>query len=191
MQQPDTTNAKLFFLWLTLWLASCSPSGPGDALLTGAFGFAFGDRPEGLGDAYLSELRSIPAGSPPSPDDRFENYFYTVTPGTHRIYQISALTGPGLTESACAAMIGEMADELTQQYYADGEAIIDRGERKWTLQRHTKRSVILECMKAPAQHGAGNGQLYQLSLSYLDYNLATEAYKEWKKTGIPDKPDKY
>ena len=184
-------TAGLFFLSLSLWMAACSPSGSDDVLLAGAFGFAFGDRPEGLGDTFLSELRTIPAGNPPSPDNRFENYFYTVTPESHRIYQISAVTGPDLTEPACAAMIDEMADELAQKYYAKDEAIINRTELKWTLQRNTKRSVTLECMRAPAQHGMENGQPYQLSLSYLDYNLATEAYKEWKKSDIPDKPDKY
>ncbi|MDE0512585.1 MAG: hypothetical protein OXI88_12450 [Gammaproteobacteria bacterium] len=188
---PKHSSSFLLFLWLTLWLASCSPSGPEDDLLTGAFGFAFGDRPEGIGDAYLSELKSIQAGTPPSPDDRFEKYFYTVTPGTHKIYQINAMTAPHLSGPACDAMIDNLADELTQQYYTQDEAIINRSERKWVLQRNSKRSVTLECMKASSQSDVGNGQLYQLSMSYLDYNLATEAYKEWKKTGLPDKPDRY
>ena len=63
--------------------------------------------------------------------------------------------------------------------------------RNGSLQRNTKRSVSLECTKAPLQPGAGAADLYRLSLGYLDYNLAAEAYKEWKKTGITDKPDKY
>lgn len=191
MMKPDNSNIHLLFFCLTLWLVSCSPSGSDDALLTGAFGFVFGNRPEGLGDTFLSELRNIPADNPPSPDSRFAEYFYTVTPGSHRIYQVNAVTGPDLTMSACAAMIDDMAHELTQQYYTEGEAIIHRAEWKWVLQRHTKRSVTLECVQAPARHEAGNGRFYQLSLSYLDYNLATEAYKEWKKTGAPEKPDKY
>ena len=191
MQKPDCTNLYLLFLWSTLWLVSCSPSGSGDVLLTGAFGFAFGDRPAGLGSTFLSELRNIPADEPPTPDGRFENYFYTVTPGTHRIYQINAATAPHLTGPDCEHMIEDLAEELARRYYTQDEAIINRSERKWVLQRNSKRSVTLECMKASPQPGADSEQVYLLSVSYLDYNLATEAYREWSKSRTPDKQDKY
>lgn len=189
--KPDKINLCFLILWSTLSLPSCSQSGPGDDLLTGAFGFSFGDRPEGLGETFLSELKSIDAGTPPSPDSRFEKYFYTVTPGSHRIYQINAMTGAHLTRSACDTLVDDLADELMQKYYTKGEAIINDADEKWVLQRNTKRSVSLECTKAPLQPGAGDAMLYQLSLGYLDYNLAAEAYKEWKKTKTAGKPDKY
>lgn len=139
----------------------------------------------------MSELKSIDAGIPPSPDSRFEKYFYTVTPGSHRIYQINAVTGAGLNKTACDTRLDDLAYELTQKYYTKGEAIINDADDKWVLQRNTKRSVSLECTKAPLQPGAGDAELYRLSLGYLDYNLAAEAYKEWKKTRTTDKPDKY
>lgn len=191
MLHPGNINPCFIFLWSILCLASCSKTGPGDEVLTGAFGFSFGDQPEGLGGTFLSELKSIDAGIPPSPDSRFEKYFYTVTPGSHRIYQISAVTAAGLDKTDCETRLDDLADELTQEYYTKGEAIINDADDKWVLQRNTKRSVSLECTKAPLQPGAGAAEPYRLSLGYLDYNLAAEAYKEWKKTGTTDKPDKY
>ena len=191
MLKSSNTKPCIIILWSILCLASCSKTGPGDALLSGAFGFSFGDQPEGLDGTFLSELKSIEAGTPPSPDSRFERYFYTVTPGSHRIYQINAMTDAHLTRSACGALVDDLADELIQKYYTKGEAIINDADDKWVLQRNTKRSVSLECTKAPVQTGAGDAELYQLSLGYLDYNLAAEAYKEWKKTRTTGKPDKY
>ena len=184
-------NRYAILLLPTLWLASCSQSGPGEVLLTGAFGFSFGEQPGGLGDTFLSELKGIEAGNPPAPDPRFEKYSYTVTPGSHRIYQVSAATVAGLDKSACDTLLDDLAKELTQKYYRTGEAIINDADDKWVLQRNTKRSVSLQCLAAPATPAAGQEQLYRLSVNYLDYNLATEAYREWKKTRTADKPDKY
>ena len=191
MLKSSNINPCFIILWSILCLASCGKAGPGDVVLTGAFGFSFGDQPEGLGGTFLSELKSIDAGTPPSPDSRFEKYYYTVTPGSHRIYQINAMTGAHLTRSACDTLVDGLADELMQKYYTKGEAIINDADDKWVLQRNTKRSVSLECMKAASQPGAGSAELYQLSLGYLDYNLAAGAYKEWKKTKTADKPDMY
>ena len=191
MLKPGNINLCFIILWSILCLASCNKTAPGEILLTGAFGLSFGDQPAGLGGTFLSELKSIEAGDPPYPDSRFEKYFYTVTPATHRIYQVNAVTGAHLTRSACATLSADLANELRQKYFKKDEAIINDTEDKWLLQRNTKRSATLECMKAPMQPDAGDEELYLLSLSYLDYNLATEAYKEWKKTKIADKPDNY
>ncbi len=191
MLKPDKINPCLIILWSTLCLASCSQSGTGDDLLSGAFGLDFGETPEGFGGTFLSELKSIEFRDPPFPDNRFEKYFYTVTPATHRIYQIGAETGAGLNKTACDTLLEELAGELTQKYFTTGETIIDDADDKWVLQRNSKRSVSLQCLAGPAAAGAGTGQVYRLSVSFLDYNLAAEAYKEWKKTRTTDKPDKY
>ena len=181
MPNLSKINKSVIFLLSTLWLASCSQPDPDDVLITGAFGLSFGERPEGLGESFLSELKSMEVRDPPSPDSRFEKYFYTVTPGSHRIYQVNAVTGARLTRYACDALIDDLSNELRQKYYTAGEAIINDSKKKWVLQRNTKRAVSLQCLNAPSSTSAGNEQLYQLSLSYLDYNLATEAYKEWNK----------
>ena len=191
MLQPDKINLCLIILWAALCLASCSRSGTGDDLLTGAFGLEFGEQPEGFGGSFLSELKTIEARDPPVPDNRFEKYFYTVTPASHRIYQIGAETGAGLDKTACDTLLDELAVELTQQYFRTGEAIINDADEKWVLQRNSKRSVSLQCLAGPAKAGAGKEQVYRLAVSFLDYNLAAEAYKEWKNTGTTDKPDKY
>lgn len=181
MLKPDKINLYLIILWSALCLASCSQSGTGDDLLTGAFGLDFGAQPEGFGGTFLSELKSIEARDPPFPDSRFETYFYTVTPASHRIYQIGAETGAGLNQTACDTLLEELAHELTIKYFTTGEAIINDADDKWVLQRNSKRSVTLQCLAAPATAGAGKEQAYWLSISFLDYNLASEAYKEWKK----------
>lgn len=191
MLNLDKINLCSIILWATLCLASCSQSGTGDDLLTGAFGLDFGEQPEGFGGTFLSELKSIEARDPPFPDSRFEKYFYTVTPATHRIYQIGAETGAGLNETACNILHDELARELTQKYFRTGEAVINDADDKWILQRNSKRSVSLQCLARPATAGAGKEHVYWLSISFLDYNLAAEAYKEWKKTRTTDKPDKY
>ena len=191
MRCADNVKSCLLLLCATLWLASCGRSGTEDTLLTGAFGFAFGEQPEGLGDTFLSELRTIPAAEPPSPDARFEKYSYTVTPGSHRIYQINALTGAHLAGPACEALRAELAAELKQMYYRDDGAVINDHAGKWTLQRPAKRAVTLECMQASPQPGTDHRARYRLSLSYLDYNLAAEAYKEWNNNMATHKPDKY
>ena len=191
MLKPDKINLCLTILWATLCLASCSQSGTGDDLLSGAFGLDFGETPEGFGGTFLSELKSIEARDPPFPDSRFEKYFYTVTPATHRIYQVGAETGAGLNEASCNILHDELARELTQKYFRTGEAIINDAGDKWVLQRNSKRSVSLQCLARPATAGAGKEHVYWLSVSFLDYNLAAEAYKEWKKTRTTDKPDKY
>lgn len=191
MQTPVNVYTRFLLLSALLWLASCDRAGPEDALMTGAFGFAFGERPQGLGDLFLSELKTIPATDPPSPDSRFEHYSYTVTPGSHRVYQINATTGTNLTRPACESLHADLAAELSQAYFSEDEAVISHDEGKWTLQRTTKRAVTLECIKVVSQDNARDEPLYQLSLSYLDYNLAAAAYQEWKKTMATYKPDKY
>ena len=173
-------NLGFIILWSILCLASCSETEPGEVLLTGAFGLSFGEQPEGFDGSFLSELKSIEA-APPLPDNRFEKYFFTVTPGSHRIYQISAATAASLNKAACDALLDDLAIELMQEYYKTDEAIINATADKWVLQRNTKRSVSLQCLAAPATAAAGKKQLYRLSVSYLDYNLATEAYREWNK----------
>ena len=181
MLKTVNINPCFIILWSILCLASCGQSGPGDDLLTGAFGLGFGEQPEGFDGSFLSELKSIEVRDPLSPDSRFEKYFYTVTPASHRIYQIGAETGASLNKTACDTLLDELAMELTQKYFRTGEAIINDAEDKWVLQRNSKRSVSLQCLAGPATAGAGKEQVYWLSISFLDYNLASEAYKEWKK----------
>ena len=174
-------KAYFIILWSVLYLVSCDKSGSGETLITGAFGFSFGDKPAELGEVFFSELESIEISNPPLPDNRFERYFYTVTPQSHRIYQVNAVTSPNMTKSACDSLLHDLSSELKQKYHEEGEAVISHLKGKWEIRRSTKRSVSLECVVAPLPPATGEERLHKLSLSYLDYNLAAEAYKEWKK----------
>lgn len=179
--RSDLNKIYFIVLWFSLSLGSCSGAGPGDILITGAFGFSFGEQPAGFGETYLSDLKRIEVTHPPSPDERFDNFYYTVTPLTHKIYHLDAETNPDLTGLACTSLLDDLAAELIQKYYNKDEAFVSNIKNKWELKRNTKRSVSLQCMAVPGSLPTQDEQLYKLSISYLDYGLATEAYKEWKK----------